>query len=94
MGSMIRKDFFREIRHTFSRFLSILILVALAVAFFSGLRSTAPDMKRTGDEYLDSLHLADIQIMSNLGLTQDDIAALAEQENILLCIERCWGIGR
>ncbi|MBQ3102727.1 MAG: ABC transporter permease, partial [Oscillospiraceae bacterium] len=83
MGSMIRKDFFREIRHTFSRFLSILILVALAVAFFSGLRSTAPDMKRTGDEYLDSLHLADIQIMSNLGLTQDDIAALAEQENIL-----------
>ena len=83
MGSMIRKDFFREIRHTFSRFLSILILVALAVAFFSGLRSTAPDMKRTGDEYLDSLHLADIQIMSNLGLTQDDIASLAEQENIL-----------
>ncbi len=82
MGSMLRKDFFREIRHTFSRFLSILILVALAVAFFSGLRSTAPDMKRTGDAYLDSLHLADIQIMSNLGLTEEDIAALAAREDI------------
>ena len=82
MGSMLWKDFFREIKHTFSRFLSVLILVALAVAFFSGLRATAPNMKRTGDDYLDSLHLADIQVMSNLGLTEEDIAALAAREDI------------
>ena len=79
---MLWKDFFREIKHTFSRFLSVLILVALAVAFFSGLRATAPNMKRTGDDYLDSLHLADIQVMSNLGLTEEDIAALAAREDI------------
>ena len=40
----IDRDFVREIRHTKSRFLSILALVSLAVAFLAGLCSTAPDM--------------------------------------------------
>ena len=82
MKNAMRKDFLREIRHTRSRFLSILILVALSVAFLSGLKATAPDMKRTGDDYLDSLHLADIQVLSTLGLTDDDITALRAQEKV------------
>ena len=76
MKNAMRKDFWREIKRTRSRFFSILILVALSVAFLSGLRATAPDMKRTGDDYLDSLHLADIQVLSTLGLTDGDIAYL------------------
>ena len=82
MKNAMRKDFLREIGHTRSRFLSILILVALSVAFLSGLKATAPDMKRTGDDYLDSLHLADIQVLSTLGLTDDDITALRAQEKV------------
>ena len=82
MKNAMRKDFWREIKRTRSRFFSILILVALSVAFLSGLRATAPDMKRTGDDYLDSLHLADIQVLSTLGLTDGDIAALRAQESI------------
>ena len=75
MKSAMKKDFWREIKHTKSRFFSIMILVALSVAFLSGLKATAPDMKQTGDNYLDSLHLADIQVLSTLGLTEDDIDA-------------------
>ena len=82
MKNAMRKDFWREIKRTRSRFFSILILVALSVAFLSGLRATAPDMKRTGDDYLDSLRLADIQVLSTLGLTDGDIAALRAQESI------------
>lgn len=82
MRSAMNKDFLREIRNTRSRFLSILILVALSVAFLSGLRATAPDMKRTGDDYADSLHLADIQVLSNLGLTDGDLAALLACEEV------------
>ena len=37
-------DFVREVKNTRSRFFSIFVLVALAVAFLSGLRATAPDM--------------------------------------------------
>ena len=78
----IRKDFWREVRHTRSRFASILILVALAVAFLSGLRATAPDMKDTCDRYLDSRSFMDIQIMATLGLTAEDLTVLCAQEGI------------
>ena len=82
MKSAMQKDFWREIKHTRSRFFSIMILVALSVAFLSGLKATAPDMKRTGDDYLDSLHLADIQVLSTLGLTDDDITSLRAQDKV------------
>ena len=82
MKSAMQKDFWREIGHTKSRFFSMMILVALSVAFLSGLKATAPDMKKTGDDYLDSLHLADIQVLSTLGLTDEDIDALKAQESI------------
>ena len=82
MKNAMQKDFWREIGHTRSRFFSIMILVALSVAFLSGLKATAPDMKHTGDDYLDSLHLADIQVLSTLGLTDEDIAALRARDKI------------
>ena len=82
MKNAMQKDFWREIKHTKSRFFSIMILVALSVAVLSGLKATAPDMKHTGDDYLDSLHLADIQVLSTLGLTDEDIAALRAQDKI------------
>lgn len=82
MKNAMQKDFWREIQHTRSRFFSIMILVALSVAFLSGLKATAPDMKKTGDDYLDSLHLADIQVLSTLGLTDEDITALRAQDKV------------
>ena len=82
MKNAMQKDFWREIQHTRSRFFSIMILVALSVAFLSGLKATAPDMKRTGDDYLDSLHLADIQVLSTLGLTDNDITSLRAQDKV------------
>lgn len=87
----IQKDFWREIRYTRSRFMSILILVALAVAFLSGLRSTAPDMKNTCDSYLDQQNFMDIQVMSTLGLTEEDLEALLDQPGIADG-EACWVI--
>ena len=45
----LNTDSVREVRNTFSRYLSILVLAALAVAFLSGLRTTAPDMQYTAD---------------------------------------------
>lgn len=78
----LRKDLIREIKNSKNRFLSIAILIALAVAFLSGLKATAPDMKNTGDEYLDKQQLMDIQVLSTLGLTKGDIKALGAQDNI------------
>jgi len=50
-----RKDFYMEIRRSLGRFLSIFFIVALGVAFFSGIRSSEPDMRATGDAYFDGI---------------------------------------
>ena len=78
----INKDFIREILNTKSRFFSILILVALAVAFLSGLRATSPDMKLTGDHYFEQQKLADIQIMSTVGITEEDFDEVLKKDVI------------
>lgn len=53
----LRKDFFMEIRRNKGRFISIFLIVALGVAFYSGIQSAAPDMRYTGDSYFDGTHL-------------------------------------
>ena len=74
----MQKEFFREIRKGLGRFLSILFIVALGTAFFSGIRSTESAMKQTGDAYFDNTALMDIKVVSTLGLTGEDVQALEE----------------
>jgi putative ABC transport system permease protein len=76
------KDILREIRKTASRFISIVLLLVLAVGFFSGLRVTQPDMRSTADAYMDAHGMYDIRVQSTLGLTGDDIAAVGKTEGV------------
>lgn len=78
----LRKDFFMEIRTSLGRFLSIFFIVAIGVAFFSGIRATEPDMRYSGDEYFDEKNLMDLQVISTLGLTDDDIQALEKLDGV------------
>lgn len=80
-----RKDFFREIKKSSGRFISILFIVALGVAFFSGIRAAEPDMRFTGDAYFDGANLMDIKVLSTLGITEDDIKAFEELDSIAAC---------
>ena len=76
-------DALREVWNTRSRFFSILILSALAVAFLSGIKITAPDMQYTADQYYDMKNVMDGYVLSTLGLVDDDIEALKNVEGIL-----------
>lgn len=77
-----RKDFYMEIRKSLGRFLSILFIVALGVAFFSGIRASEPSMRITGDHYFDQEELMDIQALSTFGITDDDIDAIEAVEGV------------
>ena len=78
----LRKEFYMEIRRSLGRFLSIFFIVAIGVAFFSGIRASEPDMRYSGDAYFDEKNLMDIQVMSTLGLTEDDRKALEQVDGI------------
>ena len=78
----LRKEFYMEIRSSLGRFLSIFFIVAIGVAFFSGIRSTEPDMRYSEDAYFDEKNLMDIQVVSTLGMTEEDEKALAAVDGI------------
>ncbi len=65
-----------EIRKTLPRYLSILFIVALGVAFFSGVRASEPDMRLSADVYYDEMNFMDIRVISTLGLTDGDLEAI------------------
>ena len=76
------KNIFCEIKSSFGRFFSILSIVAIGVAFFAGVKASAPDMKYSADAYFDEQNLQDIQIYSTLGLTEEDIQAIQDVKGV------------
>ena len=78
----LRKEFFMEIRKSLPRFLSILFIVALGTAFYSGIQSSSPDMRYSGDAYFDAKELSDIQVTGTMGVTGDDVEALQNLKDI------------
>lgn len=78
----MRKDFYMEIKKSPGRFLSILFIVALGVAFFSGIRASEPDMRITGDDYLDSKALMDIRAFSTYGVTKEDVESFGKLPSV------------
>ncbi len=82
MKSALKKDFFREIRRNFGRFISIFFIVLLGAAFYSGIRSANYDMKYSADHYFDESGLMDIRVLSTLGLTEEDLEDMRQVEGV------------
>lgn len=78
----INKDTFIEIKKTFKRFISILLIVLLGVGFFAGIKAASPDMKKTIDKYCKDQNVMDLTVISTLGLTEDDINELKNVDGV------------
>lgn len=82
MKSMMKRNTFREIKKSFGRYFAILAIVALGVAFFSGLKITQSVMVHSADVYLKDLQFYDYRLVSTLGFTEENVKALAEKEDV------------
>ena len=80
--NVLRKDFIIEIKKTMGRFVSIFFIVALGVAFYSGIRASEPSMRFTADQYFDDSKLMDLKVMGTMGLTKADIKAIGKVSGI------------
>ena len=80
--NILRKDFIIEIKKTMGRFVSIFFIVALGVAFYSGIRASEPSMRFTADQYFDDSELMDLKVMGTMGLTKADIKAIGKVSGI------------
>lgn len=88
MKNKLMKNAIKEIKVARRRFISIALMAMLGVGFFSGLVSSAPDMKESMDKYLDNTNTFDISITSILGFTLEDVDKINNIEDI----ENAYGI--
>lgn len=72
----------RSIRSFFGRYVAILLIVALSVGFYAGLKVTKLAMGNTCEKYLSSQNLYDYYLISTLGFTEDDVKAFLQQEEV------------
>ena len=78
----------REIRKSYKRFLSLLIMSFLGVAIFVGMRNAKEVMLASLDTYYDNNNVYDIKIVSTLGLINEDVNELKELD----LVEDAYGV--
>ena len=79
---MLARDIFREIKYSISRYIAIVAIVALGVAFFAGLKSTKSDMLATAGGYMSDQKMYDFKAVSSLGFTDGDIESVRDIKDV------------
>ncbi|HMM05065.1 MAG TPA: FtsX-like permease family protein [Clostridiales bacterium] len=74
---LLIKNTLMKIRKTSGRYLSLFLIILVGVGFFAGVRVSAPDLKATLSNYNQEFQLMDLKVVSTMGLTDDDVAAIA-----------------
>ncbi|MCH5197832.1 MAG: FtsX-like permease family protein [Oscillospiraceae bacterium] len=82
MNGPLFKDTLRTVKKNFSRYISILLMVALGTAFFTGIKAASPDMLQNAEEYFTEFNLADITVRSTIGLTDGDLEAIRKLDGV------------
>ena len=72
-----RKNILREMKGNASRMVSLFGIVALGVMMLTGLMSIAPSMRSAAQKYYVQQNVFDLRVLSTLGLSDQDIAAIA-----------------
>jgi putative ABC transport system permease protein len=74
--ALLLKNMLIKIKKSLGRYLSLLIIVLVGAGFFAGLQATSPDITALADRYYKDHDLMDFKIVSTMGLTDDDVAAV------------------
>lgn len=76
------KDIVREIKRTRKRYISIIAIVILGVAFYVGINTASPDMLNTFDKYMNDYNMYDLNFVSTVGFEEDDLETIKNMDKI------------
>ena len=82
----ILKDSFREIKRTYRRFISIILMALLGVMVFVGIGASGDNIAHTVGEYFKKYNIYDLKLSSTLGLTDEDVEAIKKVEGVTSAI--------
>jgi putative ABC transport system permease protein len=83
------KDINRTLKNNLSRFIAIVVMTALGTGVFTGFAAGCMDVFNSADHFYDKQNTYDIKIASTLGLTENDLAAVAKLEPIRSVFGNC-----
>lgn len=83
---LLIKNTLMKIRKTSGRYLSLFLIILVGVGFFAGVRVSAPDLRATLSNYNQEFQLMDLKVVSTMGLTDDDVAAIADLPGVASAI--------
>ncbi|MBE5913476.1 MAG: FtsX-like permease family protein [Pseudobutyrivibrio ruminis] len=75
---MLAKSSIREIKETIGRYIALVLIIALGVGFFSGLKVTDPAMRQAMQQYFKDTSFYDYRLISTLGFEEEDVEYVAE----------------
>jgi putative ABC transport system permease protein len=84
--ALLYKNALLKIRKSFGRYISLLIIIMVGVGFYAGIQMTAPNVIAVADTYYSDYSLMDFKIVSSLGLTDDDVTALKQLDNVSVVV--------
>lgn len=73
---MLIKESFISIKKNYKRYISLILIILLGVGFYAGIKASSPDMKDTLNHFYQQHNLYDFQLISELGILEEDIAGL------------------
>lgn len=82
MKRALVKNTLREIWNTKARFISIMLIVAIGVGFFVGVKSASPSMIKMACDYYEDSNLMDFRLLSTVGFDDDDIQQIKDTDGI------------
>lgn len=83
MKKVLTKDIFKEIKTSFGRFMSLVLITGLGVGFFVGVKSVKPSMENTARQYFEASNYMDVSVTSPfLGFSDEDISAIDSTEKV------------
>ncbi|MBQ8574665.1 MAG: FtsX-like permease family protein [Clostridia bacterium] len=82
MKKTLLKDTLRSISANKLRFLSVIIIVALGISFFVGIKSSSPAMGYSANEYFRINNLLDVRVTSRVAFSEDDIKKIENLDNV------------
>ena len=94
MKNAMVKTTLREIKGSFGRWVAIMSIIALGVGFFSGLKVCKNDFIETGDKYLKEHNLYDFKLMTTLGLEDEDVDIINNNEGVKYVVAAYFKIGK
>lgn len=78
----LNKNINRSIKHSWGRFISIMLLMMLGSFALLGLFVTGPDMRSTSINYFKKYNTADITILSDYGISETEMSAIESVSDI------------